>query len=170
MLPAKIFHMVDAMIAEYNHNQSLSKEDNVVERVFLAFSRQGIEVARGRNNPKIHSKEELLANENLHTLEARIGNADTARIVECGEGWMKHWYSTQDSIQDNYYGSLIPMVLNFYIATEATVFIGVSGSSWSTDVWTTRFYQGKGDRNYKYTSDGIVALPNGGLPPPHSNC
>jgi hypothetical protein len=165
VLLAKIFPMVDAMIAEYNHNESLSK-DNVVGRVFLAVSRQGMEEARGRNN----TKKELLANENLDTLEARTGNTDTARIVECGEGWMKHWYSTQDKMQDNYYGTLIPMVLNFYIATEATVFIGVSGSSWSTDVWTTRFYQGKGDRNYQYTSDGIIAVPNGGLPPPHGNC
>jgi hypothetical protein len=102
-------------------------------------------------------------------------------FFECGELWMQRWYQQQqldrkedkeeeESVPDDYYGSLIPSMMNFYIATQATVFIGVAKSSWSTDVWTTRYYQGKGDTNLEYTSTGIRPLPHGGLPPPHKNC
>eukprot|EP00980_Cylindrotheca_fusiformis_P029659 scaffold23670_cov113-Cylindrotheca_fusiformis.AAC.2 len=162
--------MVDNMIDNYNQNQS-STSNQVVERVFLAVSRQGMEEARGLNKTQQH----ILANDNLKTLEQRTRNStfrrQQASIVECGESWMKHWYSLQNnSVPENYYGSLIPMVINFYIATEATVFVGVSGSSWSTDVWTTRYYQGKGEQNYQYTPNGIIPVANGGLPPTHGNC
>eukprot|EP00957_Ditylum_brightwellii_P005215 398445-Ditylum_brightwellii.AAC.1 len=91
--------------------------------------------------------------------------------VTCGEEKMKEWYSSmKDEIEYNYYGSLIPMVIDFYIATEAAVFIGVSNSSFSNDIWTTRYYQGKGNKNFQYTPQGIIPVPNGGLPPPHGNC
>jgi hypothetical protein len=60
--------------------------------------------------------------------------------------------------------------MNFYIATNATIFVGVARSSWSTDVWTTRYYQGKGATNFQYTPDGIIPVPNGGLPAAHKNC
>jgi hypothetical protein len=61
-------------------------------------------------------------------------------------------------------------MINFHVATEASIFVGVRGSSYSTDIWTTRFHLGKGDSNYEYTPDSIIQIDNGGLPPPHSNC
>ena len=103
-------------------------------------------------------------------------NKKTTRplLVECGELWMDSWYETNKhttGIPDDYYGSLLPSMMNFYLATQSTVFVGVAKSSWSTDVWMTRYYQGKGNTNYEYTTDaGIRLLPNGGLPPPHKNC
>ena len=167
--------MVDEFIENYNNHNitrtATTKDHPQVKRVFMAVSRSGMEEARGQN-ATIH---ERLANENLKTLAMRLEegfnpNSDKATVVECGEKWMKRWYSEQDHFEDNYYGTLIPMVMNFYIATEAEVFIGTKGSSWSTDVWTTRYYQGKGDRNFKYTKEGIVPIPNNGLPVPHANC
>mmetsp|Transcript_13221 Transcript_13221/g.31698 ORF Transcript_13221/g.31698 Transcript_13221/m.31698 type:complete len:167 (+) Transcript_13221:92-592(+) len=166
--------MVDEFIGNYNKNATKEKH---VERMFMAVSRKGMEEALGKNKT-VH---ERLANENLDTLASRQAQgqdpqSEKSTIVECGEGWMKRWYSSQQQkvdqakVEDNYYGTLIPMVMNFYIATEAEVFIGTKGSSWSTDVWTTRYYQGKGDRNFKYTKEGIVPIPNGGLPTPHGNC
>lgn len=160
--------MVDEFIENYNQNTTKGKH---VERMFMAVSRQGMEEARGKN----HTDLLRLANENLDILALRMEQgrdpqSGKAAIVECGESWMKQWYSEQDQVGENYYGTLIPMVMNFYIATEAEVFIGTSGSSWSTDVWTTRFYQGKGYRNFMYTKDGIVPVPNQGLPRPHGNC
>jgi hypothetical protein len=74
-------------------------------------------------------------------------------------------------LPDNYFGDLLPSMLNFWLAVRADVFVGVQKSSWSTDVWTTRYYMGKGDRNFEYTSDrGILAIGDGGLPKPHKNC
>lgn len=74
-------------------------------------------------------------------------------------------------LPDNYFGDLIPSVLNFWLAVQADVFVGVRRSSWSTDVWTTRYYMGKGGRNFEYTSkNGIRSIGNNGLPEPHRNC
>lgn len=167
-MTAKIFRMVDEFIGNYNKNATKEKH---VKRMFMAVSRKGMEEAMGKNKT-VH---ERLANKNLDTLSWRLAEGQDPQsgmstIVECGESWMKRWYSQQDQLDDDYYGTLIPMVMNFYIATEAEVFIGTKGSSWSTDVWTTRYYQGKGDRNFKYTKEGIVPIPDGGLPKPHGNC
>mmetsp|Transcript_12381 Transcript_12381/g.25209 ORF Transcript_12381/g.25209 Transcript_12381/m.25209 type:complete len:762 (-) Transcript_12381:341-2626(-) len=71
----------------------------------------------------------------------------------------------------NYYGDVLPAVMNFWLAVRSDVFVGVKGSSWSNDVWSTRYFLGKGDGNFEYTKDqGIVAIGNNGLPPPHKNC
>eukprot|EP00536_Pseudo-nitzschia_multiseries_P015325 jgi/Psemu1/327858/estExt_fgenesh1_pg.C_8580001 len=73
-------------------------------------------------------------------------------------------------LPSNYYGDLLPAVTNFWLALKSDVFIGVRGSTWSEDVWTTRYYLGKGDGNYRYTATrGLLKIPNGGLPPVH-NC
>jgi hypothetical protein len=123
-----------------------------------------------------------LARQNLRTLAEKTvfvhgGTTATQQqqvkkstFFECGEMWMKRWYSMQTEVQEDYYGSLLPSILNFYIATHATIFVGVARSSWSADVWTTRYYQGKGAFNFQYTPDGIIPVPNGGLPPAHKNC
>ena len=81
---------------------------------------------------------------------------------------MDQYYQKHPNSLD--YGSLLQSVVNFYIATEATAFVGVRGSSYSTDIWTTRYHQGKGESNFEYTPEGIVAMANGGLPPKHTNC
>lgn len=74
-------------------------------------------------------------------------------------------------LPENYFGDLLPSMLNFWLAVRADVFVGVQKSTWSTDVWTTRYYMGKGDRNFEYTRDrGILAIGNGGLPNPHKTC
>jgi hypothetical protein len=74
-------------------------------------------------------------------------------------------------LPQNYFGDVLPSMLNFWLAVRADVFVGVRKSSWSTDVWTTRYYYGRGDRNFEYTSDrGILAIENGGLAPNHKTC
>jgi len=71
----------------------------------------------------------------------------------------------------NYYGDILPSMLNFWLAVQADVFVGVKKSSWSTSVWTTRYHKGKGDRNFEYTRDrGIIPIENNGLPNPHKIC
>eukprot|EP00536_Pseudo-nitzschia_multiseries_P004945 jgi/Psemu1/11344/gm1.11344_g len=74
-------------------------------------------------------------------------------------------------LPNNYFGDLLPSILNFWLAVNADVFVGAMKSSFSNDIWTMRYYQGKGDRNFQYTADkGIVAISNRGLPPSHENC
>jgi hypothetical protein len=159
------------MVEDYNKEHI---QEDKIQGVFVAVSRDGM-LERTQN--KITQQ---MANENWKSLLARSqsgGHNQTTTptdsqmpYFECGELWMDQWYSTQTDVTNDYYGSLVPSVLNFYIATQAAVFVGVAGSSWSTDVWTTRYYQGKGSLNFQYTPNGITPVTNNGLPPPHDNC
>jgi hypothetical protein len=141
--------------------------------VFVAVSRSGMELSHG----SWYDKYKDFADENLESLNRVVGTSDTAGrglmegktvVFECGQRLMNSYYATHPNSLD--YGSLLQSVINFYIATEAKAFIGVRGSSYSTDIWTTRYYQGKGATNYEYTKNGIFQLDNGGLPPMHTNC
>jgi hypothetical protein len=157
----------------FDHVEGLVEELESVGGVFVAVSRSGIEIREGN----LYTKFKTFADDNLATLNRVVGDSqgslgqglgqDTV-VFECGQHLMDKFYSAHpDSID---YGSLLQSVVNFYIATEAKAFIGVRGSSYSTDIWTTRYHQGKGDTNYEYTKDGVVKLDNGGLPPMHTNC
>ena len=162
----KIFSMVDSTVEKYN-----KEHENKIHGTFVAVSRDGM-LEHTFNRETSH-----IAQENWETLMQRsvpVKMEDAARgqmpYFECGELWMDHWYDSQKEVPKDYYGSLVPSVINFYLATEATIFVGVLGSSWSTDVWTTRFYQGKGGMNFQYTPTGIKPVGIDGLPPSHDNC
>ena len=185
-----ILSMVESMMSQYNSHH---REEERLRGTVLAVSRYGMQKSP-RNNPLLQK----LIDENWKTLQqnsqsfvlldGQKGKEDDVimmtsdmnhhrgkkggilNLFECGELWMDRWYSQQNDVQDDYYGSLLPSILNFYIATHATVFIGVERSSWSTDVWSYRYHLGKGGSNFKYTPEGILPIPNGGLPPSHSGC
>ncbi len=64
---------------------------------------------------------------------------------------------------------LVASIINFFTAVRAGIFVGVRGSSFSTDVFSVRYYQhGELGRfeNYILGRDGIRRLY--GPPPPHS--
>ena len=142
--------------------------------VFIAVSRAGIEVKEGG----MYEKFKVFADSNLETMNRVVGDGrgshgqglghGNVAVFECGRLLMDQYY--KDHPESINYGQLLQSMMNFFIATESTVFVGVRGSSYSTDIWTTRFHQGKGAQNYEYTLDGIQLMENGGLPPPHKNC
>ena len=145
-----------------------------IKGIFIAVSRAGIEVNEGG----MYKKFKAIADDNLATMNRVVGDGkgtpgqglDNGHVAvfECGRKLMDQYYDEHpDSIN---YGQLLQSMVNFYIATESTAFVGVRGSSYSTDIWTTRYHQGKGAQNYEYTLDGIQLMDNGGLPPPHINC
>lgn len=160
-----LFERVEGFLVE--------RMDSGVGGVFVAVSRSGIEVSSG----KLYEKYKPFADDNLASLNRVVGDGHGSVgqglgndhvVFECGKRLMDKYYEANpDSID---YGSLLQSVVNFHIATEAKAFIGVRGSSYSTDIWTTRYHQGKGAMNYEYTKEGIVQLDNGGLPPMHTNC
>eukprot|EP00978_Attheya_sp_CCMP212_P029925 scaffold108265_cov34-Attheya_sp.AAC.2 len=176
----KIFSMVDDLMLKYNNHQEPTTHDDKLQGIFVAVSRRGM--LRATRNTRV----KRIADDNWKTLIERSvsdkqqtsdmilgsNNADTNKpaVFECGESWMERWYSMQTEVEDDYYGSLVPSIMNFYIATNATIFVGVAGSSWSTDVWTNRYYQGRGDTNFQYTPAGIIPIPNSGLPDGHKKC
>jgi hypothetical protein len=133
-----------------------------------------------KNNKK---KKERHDNNNVNNNTVDDTTDDAATVVDDDH---------DDVVEYDYYGSIVPSMINFWLACEADVFVGVAKSSWSTDVWTTRYYMGKGHTNYQYihllddddddsggdNADdsnrrqhrGIIPVPNGGLPPSHKSC
>lgn len=162
----KIFSMVDSTVEDYN-----KEHVNKIRGVFVAVSRDGM-LEHTFNQETSH-----IARENWETLMKKsvpieMEDSTTSQLpyFECGELWMNHWYTSQKEVPHDFYGSLVPSVMNFHLATRATIFVGVTGSSWSTAVWTNRFYQGKGATNFQYTPTGIEPVGIDGLPPSHDNC
>lgn len=159
-----------------------SERSRHVTALFVAVSRRGMLPAKYRDRP---SPIQRYASENVRTLDRHVlhdvplvtieNKGDDTNIsvpvtvFECGESFVHQYYQQHPDVPDH--GSLLQSAMNFDIAVEAAVFVGVRGSSYSTDVWTTRYYMGKGDSNYEYTRhDGIQPMGNRGLPPPHTNC
>jgi hypothetical protein len=172
-----IFDMVDSFSKDYNYEHSL---DQQLRGIFVAVSRNNMQQTwKGLEVTTMAEHNWMALNErspipNVSTdrgEESQQTQNGKLRVFECGEIWMDQWYRNQDDIPDDYYGSILPSLLNFYIATQAEVFIGVDKSSWSADVWAARFHLGKGYSNYKYTANRrIVRLANGGRPPTHLSC
>ena len=191
----RIFEMVDTFISNYNKNISgFRNEDDRSQQL------QGTFVAVSRNSMKISTADKTIsafADNNWAVLNIRspqqhqqendhrsfIHDEGVTPVFECGEIWMDRWYNdaSKNVVEggggdhnhhtDDLYGSIVPSIINFYIAVQATIFVGVDKSSWSTDVWTTRYHLGKGETNFRYTQhDGVIPVSNGGLPPPHKNC
>lgn len=150
--------------------------------LFVAVSREGIADARF---PQFLD----LATHNLHTLNEYAGNPagsipsfkkllhDQYPVVECGGAMMKRYFAAaaagtnrrpSNQYADVDFGTLLEQVINFDLAVQAEIFIGVDGSSYSNAVWTTRYHLGKGSGNYRYSTSGLDAVE--GLPKPHGNC
>jgi hypothetical protein len=143
-----------------------------IQGVFVAVSRDGMHADAETKFQKYRHH----AIDNIQTLDRveRDKGGDgllngRVHVFECGKAMMDAYYEEHPSAI--YYGSLLEQVINFYIASSAKVFVGVDHSSYSTDVWTSRYYMGLGGQNYRYTREGRVELVgNGGLPDPHRNC
>ena len=173
-----ILDMVDQFVNEYNSGGE--NEGQKVGGTFLAVSRGFMKF---RPTDGYLSTIQHVLDDNYNTLNARSvssylyeeketddtnQNNSSNTVFECGEGWVNNYYEKHPATND--YGSILPSIINFYIAVNAEIFIGASRSSWSNDVWTARYHQGKGDKNYEYSSKGILQLSNDGLPPLHKNC
>jgi hypothetical protein len=87
-------------------------------------------------------------------------------VFECGKPHLDKYFANHPNERKYDYGVLLDMVLNFEMLVESDIFIGVHGSSFSNDVWYTRYYRGKGSANFEYTKEGIVHLGNEGIPRP----
>ena len=84
-------------------------------------------------------------------------NNNNRVLFECGVGWIDEAFYNNPkqahSLPYGHYGDVLPAMINFWNAVQADIFVGVMKSSWSNDVWTTRYYQGMGEQNYQYTPD-----------------
>jgi hypothetical protein len=193
-----IFDMVDRFIDEHNKKADTWRRNNRnytyttnprahqhrrLQGTMLAVGRQGMQDQDG--NPEIQDmilrnwkvlNQRSISYHNATNGKRKISSTKQQQqqqlpVFECGDGWIQEaFYKARPDVVDNYYGDILPSILNFWLAVQADVFVGVMKSSWSNDVWRTRFYLGKGDKNYQYVSyDGgmIIPVENSGLPPKH---
>jgi len=161
----KVFGMLEDLV----QTELKAETDVNPTGLFIAVNRGGMEVFEGGG----YMKHKANIDENIATLNKAVKDGggllhNRLHVFECGRLLTGQYYEANPHATN--LGGLLDSVVNFYIATEALAFVGVRGSSYSTDIWTTRFHQGKGRMNFEYTPEGIKRIPNGGLPPPHHNC
>jgi hypothetical protein len=155
-----------ASVATTTRSDNDNTSSQNVQGFFVAVSRSGMQEGGG-----LYRRFRAYADDNLKTLDRLVRGVTAANplpVFECGESMLQEHYQAHPDIPDH--GSLLQSVINFDIAVNADIFVGVRKSSYSTDVWTTRYHQGKGDTNYEYTKSGTRQIENGGLPVPHINC
>jgi hypothetical protein len=136
------------------------------ERAFLCIDRHFMELKDGG----WYESKKTLADENLATLNRatdheRGGGGLWNGCVPTMEGGQRN-AAIMDAFPPEASG-MAAQVLDFFVAVKAAAFVGTFGSSYSTDVWTVRYYLGKGDTNYHHSIEGVKKIGNGGLPPPH---
>lgn len=160
----KNFTKILDMVSDLSQQQT-----ETTHGVFVAVGRSGMEHQEQKSGYKRFKK---FVDENILTMNRIVTSGlqnGRLHVFECGQQALQdYYYSLNPNAID--YGSTLQSMINFHVATEASIFVGVRGSSYSTDIWTTRFHLGKGESNYEYTPSGIIRIDNGGLPPPHSNC
>ena len=173
----RLFSHIDEFLSSLSSNSSATNEEDIdINTIVVATSRAGMEQQEEGGG---YNKYKEFIDENLNTLNHFTKSNDSTihtfggrpvSVLECGRGLVDQYFENHPEENAFYYQYVLPMIVDFHILTEATIFIGVRKSSFSTDVWTTRYYQGKGKYNYEYTPEGIFPIENDGLPPPHKAC
>ena len=158
---SKIFSDIDTFLKDYNANN----EGQSIEVMNIATYRKAMEADDD-------AKYKVIADENLETFDRMtngqpqsFGGRDIS-VVECGQPLVDKYLEDHPEEKAYDYGVILPQVINFELLVNADIFIGVRGSTYSNDIWVTRYHRGKGATNFEYTKDGIVAIENGGLPEP----
>lgn len=159
-----------------------NQEKESVKGIMIAVSRHGMIF----NSTYHGSNKKAVAQENLLTLERIAGDGSTREngegltlldgttvpVFECGKSTLQDYYAANPQVPDH--GTLLEAVVNFHLAANADVFVGVAHSSYSTEVITSRHYNSDGGTtkpktSYRYTLDGKAERMTG-LPEGHSNC
>ncbi len=170
----KIFSDIDDFLHKYHRRDSVTTsvtggEQDIISVISIATYRAKME----ETDSATYQSNKAIADENLMMLNHltrsgrnthRFGGQDVS-VVECGKEHVDRYLNNHQDEKQYNYGSLLPQVLDFEMMVDSDLFIGVRGSTFSTDVWLTRYYQGKGLNNFEYTkNDGIIPISNGGLP------
>ena len=164
-----IFRQVQDLVEQREQQSVGGGPPHTISGLFVAVSRTGMAYS-----PEYNAGLREIADYNVQVFDHYVGHPDAKlgkhlNVFECGERLLSDYYRDNPQVPDH--GSLLQAVVNFHLAVNAEIFVGVRGSSYSTDVWTTRYYLGKGKENYRYTQEGTVEkIENDGLPDPHVNC
>jgi len=136
-----------------------SNNDNISTASIPMFE-SGTEVAKTIQFPRLQPSNTLhFVTGNRQKIYPQISPPQNASIPE----------SPYVSALDMGVLEMVASVINFFTAVKAEIFVGVTGSSYSTDVFSVRYYQQKeegGGENYIVGPNGIERLY--GPAAPHS--
>jgi hypothetical protein len=135
-------------------------------RMFVATNRPMLE-HEATTNP---SKNPVAA-ENLRELNRLRDHGlwnGTVQVFEAGSSYLRTINASEDEI--GRYVGIGGAVVDYFLALEATVFVGTPVSSFSADVIQSRFFRNN-LRNYHYRPDGVrLATAEGDKQPPRFDC
>jgi hypothetical protein len=147
--------------------QAHAVESNASYNLFIAVDREKMTMGStttADDEPYRYSHElQQIGLENIQYLEQI---RQQPNVYECGQTLLQDFYHSHPDFLHR--GTLLESVINFQIAVDADVFVGVAGSSYSTDVLRTRYFIGKRTENYRYTKTGVERVK--GLVKPHTDC
>ena len=157
----------------FEHLKSLPKFD----LLFIALNKNNVDIEPDPKQRGFSENLKKVANENRKVLKLirNHGLFGTIPVFESGvDTAAKIWfssYSLATPLSASTLGvtDLVASVINFFTAVNADIFVGVRGSSYSTDVISARYYQSKdksGLENYIVGPEGIERIY--GPAPPHS--
>jgi hypothetical protein len=135
-------------------------------RVFVATNRPMLEheaATNPTNNP--------VAVDNLRELnrlrDQGLWNG-TVKVFEAGASYLRAINASEDEI--GRYVGIGGAAMDYFLALEATVFVGTPVSSFSADVIQSRFFRAN-LQNYHYRPDGVhLATEEGDFQPPRFEC
>ena len=176
----KVFEMIRTYPPLIETNSSSINSEYRFDLMFLAVSKEQVDkIPQGKlaNNPIPIENNKTLWNARIHGI---FGNEITRGIpmFESGtDGAMRIQFprlhngkqntSAFDTPESLGVLELVGSVINFFLLVQADIFVGVKGSSYSTDALSVRYYQG-GRVNYIVGPDGTKRLY--GPQEPHTKC
>jgi hypothetical protein len=145
--------------------------------LFIALNKNNVDIEPDPKQRGFSENLKKVANENRKVLKLirNHGLFGTIPVFESGvDTAAKIWFSSYSfaiplSASTLGVTDLVASVINFFTAVNADIFVGVRGSSYSTDVISARYYQSKdksGLENYIVGPEGIERIY--GPAPPHS--
>jgi len=173
---ARNLTLIFGMIENSTYFSDTTRRQPKYGRAFLCISRSNMKLT------ETYASVKYLADQNLQALNHAAQFGLWNGSVPVREGGERLAASLQDVPSDMI--ETVAQIINFFVAVQAKAFVGTFGSSYSTDVWTTRhvLYKKKNKStpsfgrgqftdvdplNFYHGPDGVGMVGNGGLPPPH---
>ena len=179
----RVFEMIRTYPPLIETNSSINSEYRF-DLVFIAVSKEQVDkIPQGKlaNNPIPIENNKTLWNARIHGV---FGNENNRGIpmFESGTGGAsriqfpkllhnsKYEQNTSafDTPESLGVLELVASIINFFMIVQADIFVGVKGSSYSTDAFSVRYYQGERENYIVGPDQGIERLY--GSQEPHTKC
>ena len=142
-------------------------EDPPSPRLFIAINRNALEREVRKNSfMSVWEGRDKFARENLNALNNAVKKGLFQGRVQVLEAGTKSLKNTTFKEYPGVFGALV----DYFLALDASIFVGTPVSSFSMDAIQTRFYRNN-QANFLYGPEGIqLATPTGSVRPPRFQC